>query len=52
MPYCQMQIFDTKIFLLYAFPCILEYHNSDQFQFLLCARCKERLVYVLLAISE
>ena len=38
--------FDTKIFLLYTFPCILEYHNSSQFQFVLCARCKKFLVYV------
>ena len=41
-----MQIFDTKIFLLYTFLCDLEYHNSDQFQFLFCARCKKLLVYV------
>ena len=34
----------SKYSILYTFTCILEYHNSDQFQ-LLCARCK-LLVYV------
>ena len=36
----------TLYFYFYTFLCILEYHNSDQVQFLLCARCKNGLVYV------